>query len=83
MRRQIATRLLRHRNKSIEDEHDADYDRCCLPRVRNYHLYEEKAKGDEKANNNDSRRDVEREFEDGEHNRTPTYQERCESTRPT
>src|SRR5271166_306929 len=71
MRRRIASRLLRHRNKSIEDEHDAGYDQCSLPRVANDHLYQEKAKGNEKANDNNSRRDVERDFEDEGHIKAP------------
>ncbi len=83
MRKRIASRLLRHRNKSIEDEHDADYGQCCSPRVRNCHLYQEKAKGDEEANDNDSHCRFEREFYDGEHNRNAPHQQRCESTRPT
>ncbi len=38
-------------------------------RVRNRHVYHEKANGDEDTNDNDPRRDVEREFENGKHNK--------------
>ena len=61
-----------HPRNTIDDEHDdAGYAQCRLPRVTNDHLYQEKAKGNEEANDSDSRRDLERDFEDGGHINAP------------